>query len=44
MIGVIGGMYIWKQPLQELSGKSPAPEQPTDSRGLAAKDALNDKS
>ncbi|RSH93857.1 hypothetical protein EHS25_006506 [Saitozyma podzolica] len=37
-VGVLGGIYIWKAPLEEISGKTPAPSAPTDGRGQSAKD------
>ncbi|KAK4684558.1 hypothetical protein P7C73_g5618, partial [Tremellales sp. Uapishka_1] len=36
-VGVIGGIYIWQMPLQELSGKTPGPV-PTEGRSQSHKD------
>lgn len=39
--GVLSGVYIWKQPMQELSGKSPVSQPVSDGRSQHAKDGTN---
>lgn len=40
--GVIGGIYIWNQPMQELSGKGPAPAAVTEGRSQNMKDGQHE--
>ena len=42
--GVAGGLYIWQQPMQELSGKTPSSGEVKDGRSQSIKDGNGDHS